>query len=476
MQITEQWILDHAPGAALAESGRNLSRAGRFAALECSEDGKTYWGQCAGSAVNRYYVSLDWALSPGEPMWSCSCDSRHSPCKHVLGLMYELLSGKPFAAAEQPPYVLRMRAKRASELNRSEDRLKRARRLEAAAKDRRIGRQLEGLAKAERLLEKLVKRGGEGMTEASALSMERLASELDSRSLPGISRALERAAELERRLLEESGAEAGEEFLRSVSNLHALNVRAEKFLHEQLSSGSYAMEDPLLYELLGGSWNMDELREIGSFRRNARLVQLSFDVSFDEARRLWVERSFWLELGAGALAQSLELRSAKAGRFTALGDSCFDVLEIPVLFETPMVTCPRVWWKTALPFPLAEEERASLRDYAEGDLAAAASRARKELADPAGGETVPALLRVGRLGRVGEELVLENENGSRVALRDRAESGGLQNAAARLTLLPEPPKSGDALFGLFYYDGTLRRLCLHPYSVITPEGILRLQF
>lgn len=479
MRITEQWIQERAPARALAESGRAISQAGRFAALCRSEDGKTYWGECAGSAINRYYVSLDWGLSDEEPVISCSCDSRHLPCKHALGLMYELLEGRSFAVDETPPYVLRIRAKRALELARAERRLERARRYEAAARDRRLERQIDGLEKAERLVEKVVQRGTEAMTEAMAQSMERLGAELEGRGLPGARTALERAARLDRRFAQEGGgsAELRSAVLCALADLHTFDVRAEAFLGEQLSYESYAMEDPLLYEALGGVWNMDELREIGSFRRHARLAQLSFDVSWQEQRRQWAERSFWLELSGGGLVQSLELRPGKPGsRYSAAGDSCFDVVETPVLCQTPMASCPRVWWDRSVTVPMTEEERASLRGYAEKDLSAAADRARTELSDPLRPETVPALVRVGAVGRVDGRLVLEDEGGSRVALRDRAEDGAALASAARLAALPLPPQRGDALFGLFFCDRAEGRLCFQPYSLVTADGVVRLQF
>lgn len=102
MQITEQFILMQAPNSAAEKNGRKLSKEGNFGALGRTEDGNTYWGECAGSGSRPYRVSADFALNPEQPTYRCSCPSRQFPCKHALGLMFEILAGKAFAVGDMP--------------------------------------------------------------------------------------------------------------------------------------------------------------------------------------------------------------------------------------------------------------------------------------------------------------------------------------------------------------------------------------
>ena len=46
----------------------------------------------------------------------------------------------------------------------------------------------------------------------------------------------------------------------------------------------------------------------------------------------------------------------------------------------------------------------------------------------------------------------------------------------RLGTLPRRIPAGSALFGLMFYDGRDRTLCVHPYSVVTPDDVIRLQY
>ena len=478
MHITEQWILSHAPNPALAENGRELSESGRYAALCRTEDGRTCWAECAGSARNPYYVSLDCSLSEDAPVCSCSCPSRQSPCKHVIGLMYELLSGKEFAVDEPPPYVAKARARQAAAIARSEARLERTRKQNAAAREKRLERQLEGLAKAERFSAGLLRGGLKSLSGLPAQSLERLATELGNRDLPGARDAFEHIALIDRALKrDEADKRAGyAEIARTLAALQAMILRSRALLGRQLSASGYAMEEPVLYEMLGGVWDPDELREIGSQRKNARLVQLSFDVSRPPARRTRAERGFWADLTRGDIVHTLSTRPSRMPKGVGTDDTCFSLLEAPLLYEAPVVPCPCVWWDSAVPKPLGEGDLSALRGMAAARVSEVVKSAAAQLGGPLLPAYVPALVRAGAVGYAGRTLVLADGEGGRIALRDRREDGAERASVCRLTALPRPPEEGDAVFGLIFYDEADRRYCLHPYSVVRADGIVRLQF
>ncbi|MBQ9458314.1 MAG: SWIM zinc finger family protein [Oscillospiraceae bacterium] len=478
MQITEQWILARAPSPAVAESGRALSAVGGFSGLRRTEDGKTVWAECAGSARNPYYVCVDWSLSENEPAFVCSCPERQTPCKHALGLMYELLAGKTFEVDETPPYVWKLRSRQIAERERTEARLERSRRQNAVMQSRKLERQLEGLDKAEKMLRELLRGGVDTISELPAQSLDRLAVELGSCELYGARDAFENIALTERlrQRGEASEQQCRAEILRVLVALRRLIASSREFIGDQLSARRYPMEEPLLYELLGGVWNPDELREVGMCRKNARLLQLSFDVSYDAARRVHVERGFWLELTRGDVVYTRSARSAKPMQGGESGDSCFDVLDIPLLYETPLAPCHRVWWDDETAQAPAESDFSAALTHAWTRVADAVRYASALLDDPLLPGCVPLLLRLGRLGRVDGTVVLEDADGGRIALRDRLWDGTERATVFRATTLPTPPREGDALFGLLFCDVSDGRYCFQPYSLIRAKEIVRLQF
>ena len=102
------------------------------------------------------------------------------------------------------------------------------------------------------------------------------------------------------------------EALRILIALRSTIKKGRSFLQNKLEAGQYSAEDSVLFEALGGVWRLEDLHAIGSYKENARLVQLSFDVSGDEARREFVERAFWIDLDTGRVDQTLNLRPYKA--------------------------------------------------------------------------------------------------------------------------------------------------------------------
>lgn len=480
MQLTEQFIRLAAPNAAAAENGRKLSKKGSFSALQRSADGTLYWGLCAGSGKTPYHTSIDWA-DPDHPVCRCSCPSRQFPCKHALGLMFEQLAEKPFAVAEVPEEIARKRAKQAARAAQKEEQTDapvKPKKPNAAARRKKAEKQLEGLAMAQKLLDDLLLSGLGTLAGSSAQSYDKLAKDLGSSYLTGPQTAFGRVALAVRQLQKDpaNAARYHAEALRELVALHSVIQKAGPFLEGQLEAGKFTAEDTALFEALGGVWHLDELYAAGLYRENARLVQLSFEVSYDKAKKEFVERGFWLDLTTGRIDQTLNLRPERALKYVKGEDSCFALVEVPVLYNYPGEGNRRIRWEGGSMRELTAAEKAALPALAQPGLAAALKAAKGQFKNTLAPKYLAALLPVGALGRVGEQLVLEDPAGGRIILRDRAEDGPGHASTARLTMLPEPVPAGSALFGLLFYDEADRSICLHPYSIVTPEKIIRLLY
>ena len=480
MELTEQFILLQAPNPAAAENGRKLSRTGKFVRLYKTEDGSLYWGECAGSGKNPYRVSIDWT-DPQAPVCRCSCPSRQFPCKHALGLMFEQLSGKSFAVAEIPQDIADKRAKQAARAAKKEadaQAPKKPRKTNAAAATKRLNSQLEGLDMAERMVEDLLNAGVGSLGGTSAKTYETLAKELGNHYLTGPQIAISRIAlavrEIQKTPEQAKGAYA--EALRILIALRSTIKKGRAFLQEKLEAGQFSAEDTVLFEAMGGVWKLEDLHAIGAYREKARLVQLSFDVSYDEAKREYVERGFWLDLDRGHIDQTLNLRPVKALKYVKGEDSCFSLLEVPVLYTYPGEGCRRIRWESCTPRDLTPEEQAALPSLAQPDLATAIKLTKGQIKNTLLPKFLPVLVPVGQVGMVDDTFVLEDPAGGRIVLRDRPEDGADHASTARLASIPGGINQGDALFGLLFYDHRDRSLCLHPYSVVTPTQIIRLQY
>lgn len=479
MELTEQLILLQAPNPAAAENGRKLSKKGSFSALKRTQDGTLYWAECAGSGKNPYRVSIDWT-NPDAPTCRCSCPSRQFPCKHALGLMFEQLEGKPFEEAEIPEDIAEKRAKQAARAAKKEaaDEPSKPKRTNAAARKKKLTKQLEGLDMAEKMVDSLLSSGLGTLAGSSAQTYDKLAKDLGSCYLTGPQTAFTRIALAVRTVQKEPDRAEGAyaEALRILVALRSTIKKSRVFLQGKLDAGSFTPEDSVLFEALGGIWKLEDLRTIGSFREHVRLVQLSFDVSFDQAKKEYVERGWWVDLDSGDIFQTLNLRPMKALKYVKGEDSRFGVLEVPELYIYPGEGDRRVRWESASARTLTEEEGAALPRLAQPDLAAAVKLVKGVIKNTLAPKFLAVLVPIGQLGKIGDAFVLEDPAGARIVLRDRPEDGADHASTARLAMLPGAVPAGSALFGLMFYNEGDRSLCLHPYSVVTPDQIIRLQF
>lgn len=329
---------------------------------------------------------------------------------------------------------------------------------------------------AEKMVNDLVFAGVGTLSGSSAQTYDKLARDLGSCYLTGLQTAFTRIALTVRQVQKDPAQteRAYAEALRILVSLRSTIKKSRVFLQKKLEEGGFSPEDSTLFEALGGVWKLEDLRAIGSFRENVRLVQLSFDAHFDEAKKEYVERGWWLDPDGGTLFQTRNLRPLKALKYVKGDDSRFGLLEIPALYIYPGEGDRRVRWETASSRPLTAEEQAALPALAEPQLAAAVKRTKGVIKNALAPKFLAALVSIGRLGRIGDFFILEDPSGGRIVLRDRP--GDQTSSTARLAMLPREIPAGSALFGLLFYDEGDRSLCLHPQSVVTRSEILRLQY
>ncbi len=474
MPLNEADIVSQAPNPAAAANGRSLSRKGAFSNHCQSEAGKVFWADCAGSGSKPYHVSLDFAQDEHTPVARCSCPSRQFPCKHALGLMFELIGGTSFAVAPIPDDLL---AKR-SRLQARKEKPAQPKTPNTAAQKKKISRQLEGLEIADRIAGDLVSAGVSTLAGTSQSTLQKVAKDLGGYYLTGPQTAFQRIA-LTVCKIQEAPQNAQEYYRQAVGQLVHLRSTIQKsraFLSAKLDSGNYGAEDSVLFEALGGVWRLDELRGIQAFRENVRLLQLSFDISPDEAKGEFVERGFWLNLETGEIGKSLNLRPVKALKYVKSEDSCFDVLEIPTLYQYPGGKPQRIRWERASNHPLNAEDLEQARSLAAADIRAVVKEAKGQFKNTLMPKTYPALLCAGAVGTVDGRWVLEDPAGNRICLGNASGEHPDAHTLHRMAALPVAVAPGDALFGLLYYQEAGNQICFQPMSVVTAQQVIRLLY
>ena len=474
--ITEQMIAALAPNPAAAANGRKISQKGGFVRLEQSADDTFFLGECTGSGSGHYITTADFA-DPSQPVFRCSCPSRQFPCKHSLALLYEMMAGKSFAACEIPDDILQKRARKQAKAEKAggtQSQTKPAApKINKAARSKKLKKQLEGLELTAGLVRDLLKTGLGAMGGAALGTYREVQKQLGDYYLPGPQRLLGRLI-LEIGAFQRDGDDAHtERALEALERLEALVKKSRQYLTAKLESGEVEQDDNWLFEELGGIWKLADLAALGLVKRNVRLAQLSFWVTYDEAGREYVDTGCWADVDTGEVGLTQNYRPEKALKYIKQDDTVFGAAVVPEACYYPGEGNRRVRWEGMELTDLTPDDLEKLRNAAV-PLAQAVKEAKTYLKNTLSAPYYIRLLRMARIGRTAEGIAMTDGDGGTILLGDMPE---LEPTVARLGILPDPALlEQQVLLGALYYDKTAGRLNVQPLSILTKEQVVRLLY
>ncbi|MEW6307359.1 MAG: hypothetical protein AB1705_28225, partial [Verrucomicrobiota bacterium] len=135
----------------------------------------------------------------------------------------------------------------------------------------------------------------------------------------------------------------------------------------------------------------------------------------------------------------------------------------------------RVRWEAAEMRPVAKTDHARALAHAKTDLKAVIKDVKAQLKSPLGDRHPVALVKYRALGRVGDEVIIEDQTGERLVLADHEHAG----EPATLPLLPMLPRQvrQDQLAVLrFHHDLDTQKLRAKPLSIVTESEVIRLTY
>lgn len=487
--ITEQQIQALAPNPAAAANGKKLSKGGSFVKLCKSADDTFFMGECKGSGKNPYVTSADY-VDPSKPVFRCSCPSRQFPCKHSLGLMYEMMSDKTFELCEIPEDIIRKRSKIAAknapekpaeeltpeEAAKLEKKKAAAERTAKKAKSAKLQKQLESLDICEKAINELITSGLGNMGGTSLKTYTDISKQLGDNYLVGPQR-------LFNKLIFEIGAFHADNneihydnAIDVIEKIHTLIKKARAYINNKLESGDPAPDDDVMYEELGGAWKLTELEALGKCEKDARLAQLSFWVTFDEGRKEYIDTGVWLDLNTAAVHLTKNYRPLKSLKYVKADDTVFGAVNVPSLAIYPGEGNVRVRWDGAEFSELTEDDFKKIRAAAVKSINADSKEIKNLLKNAMQSPVLFRLVEFSNVGKVGENVVLKQTCGDTVTLLDCPE---LEPTVERLSVLPNPRllENGVMLCG-FWYDAASRFICAQPLCIV-PNGentVLRLLY
>lgn len=488
-QVTEQQIQAMAPNQSAVANAKKISQKGGFVRLERSEDDTFYLGECTGSGKSNYITTADF-IEPSAPVCRCSCPSRQFPCKHGLALLYEIALQKNFNICEIPEDILKKREKKAARDDKAEaksadadretsgeaDAKKKAAAAKSskAARTKKLKKQMEGLELTTKLVQDLMKAGLGTMGGTALKTYEQLSRQLGDYYLPGPQRLLNGLI-IEIAAFQKDGKEEHyESAIDILEKLWTLVKKSKTYLTEKIENENTEQDDSELYEELGGIWKLSELEALGRSKKDTDLIQLSFWVNYDEARKEYIDTGCWADLSSGEIFVTYNYRPLKALKYIKQEDTVFGVAHVPEAACYPGQGNLRIRWDGASIRAVEQPDIVKVRGFAGTSLAAETKAAKNILKNALADPVFIRLISFSLLGKGEEGYILQNEAGETIVLGD---APGMEPSTERIALLPDRKLlQNQVLLGAFYYDMAERRIKLQPLSIITDTDIVRLLY
>lgn len=471
--VTGDLIRSLAPNAAAVSNGQKISRSGDFISLCRTSDDTLIFGSCKGSGKTPYSVSVD--FSGDSPVFRCSCPSRQIPCKHCIALMFERLAGKPMTVSDIPEDIALKReklAKRAEKQSAESAGTKSPPKQNKAAAEKKLRRQAEGLELAESFVNDLLSRGTSSINTASAEGFKDLAKQLGDYYLPEPQAIVTEIISKAEILSSAADDRLTDELTAMCVRLSSAVRKSKKYIETKLESGETLPEDSILYEAMGGVWKLSQLKELGLYKENARLMQLSFCVIHDSIHKADVDAAYWIDLDDGEISRTENIRPLRAAKYIKAEDSAFGMYKIKELYRYPGGLNRRVRWESAEICGAGSSEYAEVLSKADMSIADAVKKAKNELKGSLSQPTAAVLTAFDSIEFSTEDghPVLKR-GGETIALKPNDDH---PKVCSVLEVFDKSLLKNGAVLGELFYLPSHRRFYMCPLSVINENGIFRL--
>ena len=209
-------------------------------------------------------------------------------------------------------------------------------------------------------------------------------------------------------------------------------------------------------------------------KENARLIQLAFEVTYDEASKIFTDYGYWIDIDSGEISYTANYRPQSALKYIKQEDSNFSLLTVPTLTYYPGSLNKRIRWANA---NFDEREKSSfkkIKTYAT-DIEQATKIAKNELKNILTDNEVSLLLDFEKIMFIEEEgskkYILVDKNKKMIELKNNSPR---ELAKVFYELLPNECLENQVMFVKLFKED--RTIYAEPHSIITDDKIVRLGF
>lgn len=466
--ITEDFVISSAPNSNAVANARKISRTNGFYVLKKTADDTLIFGECKGSGAKPYYTSAD--FMGDTPVFRCSCPSRQLPCKHSLALMFDWLSGKDFTVGEVPEDIASKRKKIEDKAKKANDPAK-PKKTNKSAIAKKLKKQREGLELAESFVNDILSRGVSSINSASCSQYQALAKQLGDYYLPEPQAIMLEIIALAQKLSEKADDGQLNKFTELCVRLSVSVRKSMDYIDKKLESGEVLPEDSILYEAMGNVWKLTQLKEIGLFKQNSEIMQLSFSVIEDNTHNMYIDTAYWIDLIDGEICKTENKRPFRAKGYVKEEDSFFGIYQVAELYRYPGGLNRRVRWDSSSIREKEPADCAKAVSFAENSLSEAVKKAKNELKNTLSTPCAAMLIKYDSIGFAEDGHGVLKSGDETIALKSAKD---YPDVIEVLKILGSGNynRADCAVMGELFYEN--RKIYLCPLAIVTPEKIIRL--
>lgn len=480
MDLTEATIMRIAANASAVSNGKKLSQKGSFSNLCKNAESTVYWADCKGSS-SSYETSVDFGDGNQDPVCRCSCPSRQFPCKHGIGLMFEIIAGKTFSDSVIPEALAAKIAKREAAEAKKEAKVQDAidnagtpkakSKSSAAASKKKMAQQLEGLDVAEKMVDELLSSGIATLSGQASKKFRDVANELGNYYIPGLQVAFLQIGDYIQKMKDADNEKTNLLYQKTIEKILRINTIIQKgrdYLQTNIEMENISEDNGYLFEALGGIWKFESLVGINSFEKDVQLIQLGLYSENDDVKLEHRDIALYVELKSGELFRSVNIRPY-ASNAVKEEDANFEKTSAAVMVKYPGIDCRRIRWEQPRTTPITADDCARILSVADPDITTAAKKVKNVIKNTMAENDCPVLFIIEKiLVNKDNQMVVVDKSGNNIMLRGNI----FYSAEEQIKDLPAKIKPGDAIFGEMYYKNG--NIYLLPLSYINEEKIIRI--
>lgn len=476
IKITKEQIIAMAANSTAVANGKKISDKNGFVSLFKTEDETLIFGECSGSGKSNYKTSVDF-IDENNPVFRCSCPSRQFPCKHGLAIVFDWLLGKKFSISDIPEDILQKRSKQVAKQEKKAEKAAetaKPKKTNTSAAKKKMQKQLEGLDAAEKFVTDILRSGVSALSGTALSVYSDFAKEMGNYYLAGIQAIIININYLAQQL---SSSADMDDVLNKIQEqlffLHATIIKCRTYLNNKIESGNFEPELDTMYEKLGNVWKLEQLKQLNSYKENARLMQLSFDVEYDEALKEYFDIGYYIDLDNGEISKTINFVPVKSIKYIKRDNSAFGVTSVPELCYYPGEINKRIRWDGCTVDEATKEDYIKVKSLAKENLAECVKTAKNQIKNILSDKSVVMLVKYDVIGKIDDKTVLK-QGDETIELRTVP---GRENPIERLLSLKNSLWSENGAITLeFWLDTKQNKLYAMPVSIVTDSQVIRLLY